>query len=527
LINKRFKDNWSKILSFNKNRDILDEPEKVKEVVRIPLSPITINPNILYHFFEILYPKFINDQQNILDIIIHVVDKKNKILGLFLYKTKKAGIHETVEILPDKLFKIKSLEIERLDDIFSKVQSALLKEKNIQISSIRIFKKEAIDLINTHCEKIEEVSLYEFLNRIMNLIHKILEKDLFLIYPEPIIFHFLKSVVKLLNKIQLSNLFKFIEEILPEFNISLLIDGNTTKLIALLQKKFLNSGKSDLTLKFLSPEELGINLNDSDIKNNLSIIQEKLKTEKVYYLNQNDIISFISDLFELLIPITKENLKFLFQKALFGYRSFEKHWDMVPRPTIYNNLVRFLIRLIGFNLNLKKISHWAIPEVIFNYIDFYFGLNSKILLIISDLNRAKKIKGSQYNILKNSCVYTILLEFEDSRLENIRVINKEKLFSDINSNSLSSIRRASKEKYGSPSVIIILDKFLLQSIVKNFIFNHSKFSFIPKFKTLKLLKNEKYFKMYPEFPFYKLIKKKRSISLLKLSLPIIIDKFEF
>ncbi len=527
MINKRFKDNWSKILSFNKNRDILEDPENVKEFVRIPLSPISIHPNILYYFFEILYPKFINDQQNILDIIIHEVDKKKKILGLFLYKTKKAGIHETIESLPDKLFKIKSLEIERLDDIFSKVQSALLKEKNIQISSIRIFKKEAIDLINKHCEKIEEISLYEFLNRIMDLIQKILEKDLFLIYPEPIIFHFLKSAIKLLNKIRLSNFFKFIEEILPEFNTSLLINGNKKKLIFLLQKTILKSEKSDLTLKFFTPEELGINLNGSDIKNNLSIIQEKLKTKKVYCLNQNDILSFISDLFELLLPITKENLKFLFQKALFGYRSFETHWDMVPRPTIYNNLVRFLIHLIGFNLNLKKISHWAIPEVIFNYIDFYFGLNSKILIIISDLNRTKKIKGSQDNLLKNSCLHTFLLEFEDSTLGNIRVINKEKLFSDINSNSLSSIRRASIEKFGSPSAIIILDKFLLQSIIRNFIFNHSKFSFIPKFKTLKLLKNEKYFTMYPEFPFYKLIKKKRSISLLKLFLPIIIDKFEF
>lgn len=505
----------------------MEDPEKLKEVVRIPLSPITINPNILYYFFELLYPKFINDQQNILDIIIHKVDKKNKIVGLFLYKTKKAGIHETVESLPDKLFKIKSLEIERLDDIFSKVQRALMKEKNIQISSIRIFKKEAIDLINKHCEKIEEISFYEFLNRILDLVQKILERNLFLMYPEPIIFNFLKSGIALLNKIQLRNFFKFMEEILPEFNTSLLIDGNTTKIIALLQKTILKSEKSELTLKFFTPEELGINLNDSDIINNLSIIQEKLKTEKAYYLNQNDIISFISDLFELSIPVTKENLKFLFQKALFGYRSFEKHWDMVPRPTIYNTLVRFLIRLIGFNLNLNKISHWAIPEVIFNYIDFYFGLNSKILLIISDLNRTKKIKGSQNNILKNSCVHTFLLEFEDSTLKNIRVINKEKLFSDINSNSLSSIRKASIQKFASPSVIIILDKYLLQNIIKNFIFNHSKFSFIPKFKTLKLLKNEKYFTMYPEFPFYKLIKKKRPISLLKLSLPIIIDKFEF
>jgi len=70
LINKNFKDNWLKILRFNTNREILEDPENVKEYFRIPLTPISINANLLYQFFELLYPKFINDQQHILDIIL-------------------------------------------------------------------------------------------------------------------------------------------------------------------------------------------------------------------------------------------------------------------------------------------------------------------------------------------------------------------------------------------------------------------------------------------------------------------------
>ncbi|MCK4779797.1 MAG: hypothetical protein KAT57_06405, partial [Candidatus Lokiarchaeota archaeon] len=70
MINKEFKNNWLKILNFNENREILEEPEKTKDYVRIPLSPIKLNANILFHFFELLYPRFINDQQNILDIVI-------------------------------------------------------------------------------------------------------------------------------------------------------------------------------------------------------------------------------------------------------------------------------------------------------------------------------------------------------------------------------------------------------------------------------------------------------------------------
>jgi len=526
LINEGFKKNWLKILNFNKNREILEDHEKLKEFVRIPLSPLTLNANILYNFFELLYPKFINDQQNILDIIISTAEKKDKILGLYLYRTKKAGVHQTLEPLPDGLIRIKSLEIEKLDDIFNKIQTQLLKEKGIRISSIRLFKKEAIELINKHCERIEEITIYEFLKRLMDLIQKLFQQDLFLIYPEPIIFEFFRSGIKLLSKIQLKNFFKFIEEILPEFNISLLINGNKIKIVILLQKTSLKSKESKLTIKFFIPDELRVEIDDSNILNNLRTIQDKLKTKKAYYLSQNDIISIISDFFELAIPIKKENLKFLLQKTLFGYRSFENHWNMVPRPKIYNTFLRFLIRLFGFNINLKKLSHWAIPDLIFNYLDFYFGLNSRILLIITDLENKKKEKISRERLSKNICKHSFLLEFEESTLTKISRINKEQLFSKA-FDSLFSIKVKITDNYGPISAIIIVDKFLLKNILNNFIFEHSKFSFFPRFKTLKLLKDDRYLTIFPEFPFYKLIKRKKSISLLRLLLPILIDKHEF
>ncbi|NVM38090.1 MAG: hypothetical protein HWN81_21020 [Candidatus Lokiarchaeota archaeon] len=526
MINEGFKKNWLKILKFNENREILEDPEKIKEYIRIPLSPITINANILYNFFELFYPKFINDQQNILDIVISEAEKKNKVLGLYLYKTEKAGVHQTIESLPEGLIRFKSWEIERLDDIFNKIQNEILKEKGIRISSIRLFKKEAIELINKHCERIEEISIYDFLERFLELIQKLFEQDLLLIYPEPIVFEFLKRGIELLGNIQMKNCVKFLEEILPEFNTSLVIIGNKIKIVILLQKIVLKSGKSELRLKIFTPDELEIKINDLNITDNLLTIQNKLKTMDAYYLNQNDIISFISEFFELAIPIKKENLKFLLQKVLFGYRSFEKHWNMIPRPKIYNTLRRFLIRLFGFNINLRKLSHWAIPDLIFNYLDFYFGLNSRILFIITDLKDNKKLKISRERLSKNACKHIFLLEFEESTLTKLRAINKEELFSSAY-DSIYSIKGKLTEKYGALSAVIIVDKFLLENIIKNFIFDHMKFSFFPRFKTLKLMRNERYLTIFPEFPFYKLIKKKKSLSIMKLLLPILIDKHEF
>ncbi|MFX0143854.1 MAG: hypothetical protein ACFE9C_07245 [Candidatus Hodarchaeota archaeon] len=526
MINKKFKENWLKILDFNRNRDILQDPESIKEYFRIPLSPISINANLLYKFFEILYPRFINDQNNILDIIISDEDKKNKVQSLYLYKTKNPGIHETIESLPKDTIRIKSLENINLDELFDKVQKALAKEYNVRVSSIRLFKKEAIDLINKHCERIEEISNYEFLELFTNFIQKIIRQELFLIYPEPIIFNFLRNCFTLLDKIQLRSIFKILEDILPEFNLSFLINETGVKTIIHLQKQKSKFGKSNLIIEFLTPEDLGINLNNSDIKNNLNLIQKKLNTEKAYHIHQNDIISIVSDFLELLVPLKKKNLLFLLQKVLFGYRSFDNHWDMVPRPKIYNTLIRFLFRLFGFNLNLKKISHWAIPSLIFNYLDFFIGLNSRVLFIIINQEKIKNGKEPRNNISKDSCDHIFLLEFEESILKSICPIDKKVLFSN-KSHSLHSIKEHASNKIGYISSIFVFDKFLLQNIVRSFILRHSKFSIFPRYKTIKMFKNEKFFQIHPEYPFHTLIKKRRTITLVKLFLPILIDKYEF
>ncbi|MFX0105537.1 MAG: hypothetical protein ACFE75_08605, partial [Candidatus Hodarchaeota archaeon] len=173
------------------------------------------------------------------------------------------------------------------------------------------------------------------------------------------------------------------------------------------------------------------------------------------------------------------------------------------------------------------LSHWAIPDLIFDYIDFYLGLNSKILFVITDLKRSRKGKIPLGNLLKDTCEHTFLLEFEESILKEIRVFNTEKLFPDTYINSFVSIRKIISEKYGFLSTIFVLDKLLLQKIVENLIFKRSKSLFFSKLKILKMLKNKKYLTIYPELPPYKLLKIKGRIAFLKLILPILIDKHEF
>ncbi len=505
----------------------MENPQEVEEKVRIPLSPIRINVNVLYNLFEIFYPKFVNDQQNILDIVVSEGEKKEKVLGLYLYETKKVGIHENIKKIPNNLLKSKDVDLERLDNFFNKLQTKLMKEIGIRISSIRIFKKEAINLINKHCEDIRNISLKEFLTRILGLFQIIFERNLFLIYPEPMFLDFFKGIVDLFDNIQLKGVFNFLETLLPKFKISVLIGSGKLFMIFMLQKKVLKSGKSELILKIFTPRELNVDLTEIEMKNILNLVKEKLNVERSYYLPLRDLIFLISNASELLVPLKDDNLELLFQKLLFGYRSFEKHWNLVPHPIIYNNLIRFAIRLLGFNINLRKISHWAIPRLLFSFINFYFGLNSKVLLLITDINKHKKSRTNQNVYLKSITEQIFLLEIENSTLIKIQTITKDEIFPDDHSASLDSIKIKIFEKFGFISNIIKIDKILLQSVIENFIFNHSRLALLSKIKTLKMLRNKKYFRLYPEIPPYQLIKKKGSISLIKLFLPILIDKHEF
>ncbi|HUW90888.1 MAG TPA: hypothetical protein VMV43_10305, partial [Candidatus Nanopelagicaceae bacterium] len=86
MFNEDFRKNWLNILKFNSKVSIVENPSKLDEKVRIPLTPIQIDAFLLYNLFAVLYPRFINKQQNILDIIVSDFDIDNIVFGVYLYK---------------------------------------------------------------------------------------------------------------------------------------------------------------------------------------------------------------------------------------------------------------------------------------------------------------------------------------------------------------------------------------------------------------------------------------------------------
>ena len=524
-MNKKFTANWLKILEFNSNVEILEDSDLKAENVRIPLTPIESKSNIVYYLFELLYPKFINDQQNILDIIIS--NEGNEVLKLILYKTKVVGIHETPQTLPNNIIDFQLKYVETLDDFdeqFSRIQTDLISKTGIRFSSVRIFKEGAIDKINKYCQNIEKVSFFEFLNNFFDLFQELFEKRLFYIYPKPNIYKFFEEGIKLLNEIKLTTILQFLNEIFLEFNTAFVLKSDKFSLILNFIKEQPRNNDSEITFNLYTFEDLAININNLSIEESLHIIQRKLNTKNVYFLSQNSLLNLLSNLFELDMPIKQDEFKLLLQKFLYGFRSFENTWYMIPRPKIYNGLNRFLVRLLGFNINFKKLSHWAIPELFFNLFDSYFELNYKLLLIFTSLTKTTMKKADYLNY---SFENALLMKIENKRLVSITPISKEEFMLDNIINKLDTIHANISAKNGYVSAVMNIDKSLLNSIIGSFGIKLSKYRPFSKSKAFKMLKKEQYFNIYPELPPFKLVKQSGMISLLKIILPIVIDKHEF
>ena len=519
MINEDLRKNWLNILKFNSKVSVIENPRNLDEKVRIPLTPIQIDAFLLYNLFAVLYPRFINQQQNILDIIVSDFDIDNIVFGVYLYKTNKPGVHETVEILPNDLVGIKQENLGDIKEIFNKFQSMILKDHGVKINSIRLIKKRGLDLINSHYGKISNSTNSDIFRSFLDLMQISLNDNLLAMYPEPYILKFLRNNVSLLKGIKLSSIFAFIEDLIPSFNVLVAIASNQLSIGINLKKIESKTINSDIEVKILPIEREDYDLNSSGLLTDIKIAQQTFMVNSVFNINLNGILKYLSELFENEIPFDKEILRLLFQKFLYGIRSYDLHWSMYPKPKAFNTLIRFLIRLLGIDLNLKKLSHWAIPDYIFGLFDTFVGLNAKILLIITS-NK----KNSDIN---NQTPITILLEIEKGSLTKVKNITEKELLSRIDQKSLDSIRFAYSEKFGFISNILILDKNLIKAILNTFIFKFNKISLFSILKVLKMLKKPQIFQIYPEIPPYSLLKRKNSVFFLKDLLKIVIDKHNF
>ncbi|MGM0470120.1 MAG: hypothetical protein ACQERB_15075, partial [Promethearchaeati archaeon] len=378
MIHRNFYDNWMKIIKKNKKelRKGENEPE---EAVRIPLTSIKINPKLLNSLFGILYPKFINDQQNVVDIIIS--DDEEILEQIVLYETEEPGIHKSYKILENDILKLKKYPLKETRAFFNKLQEEIFKKHRIRVSHMRVFKKKAIEILNLYVKDIEQRSLEDSLTNIFSIIEKIIRNQLFFIFPKTNVINFFEELTQISDHNFLSNGFKFIKQILPPFNYAFLIRSGKSSFILRIENKEKKSSENKLDLQIFPAELFNIDFSGDNEIDLLKSLYLQLKVDFIFLFELKHILTLLSNIFELQHPIGLDKIKLLFQKFLFGLRSYETYWFKYPKPISYNPILRYFLKLLGFNIYLKKLSHWEIPEFLFSLFYNRLGLKNRILIL--------------------------------------------------------------------------------------------------------------------------------------------------
>ncbi|GAG85636.1 unnamed protein product, partial [marine sediment metagenome] len=172
------------------------------------------------------------------------------------------------------------------------------------------------------------------------------------------------------------------------------------------------------------------------------------------------------------------------------------------------------------NVNLKKLSYWAIPELICNIHNSLWGLSNKIIIIFTNLESSNKGKSNEQVFLKDSISNAYLIEIFNGKLKKISLLDKSDIISDNQLNSLSNIRNILSSKFGYISSVISIDKSLIKSIIQNFLLNLNRFNPFAKLITIRKFQNQNYFNIYPKNTLVQKLK-------IRNLLPILIDKYEF
>ena len=511
MINKNLKEDWLALLKINKEIITSETPENIQEMIKIPFTPIKIDGHLLYYLSQYLYPKFINDQKNVLEIIISDYDIDNIAFDAFLYNTSRLGIYDSITNIPKGVIHFKQKDMDNLEQLFINIQNRILDTNSIRIASVRFIRRKAIDLINRFYENLEKYTMFEFLTHFFDLIQRLVKEELLKIYPEPNIVIFLKSLFILIGNLKISKILKEFLRILPLFNQSIIFYSKELNFTLNLQKL---SSQTKPSLKLALSK---LNLDQNPLvsipnKKELSQLKQKLKSYNLLILQFESLVDYFLEVSELRIPPTKDKIKLLFQKLLFAFTKFGSLWKIFPRPKIYHPFLRFLLRLFSFNFNLSNISYWSIPDFFYHLVDNYLGLNFKLAFVLTDAENP---------------THLISLEFHDVVLLKVLPINHEQVINTKMINSLNPIWNTINSQHGFHAMLLKIDVSLIRKIFNTFIFKLDKFGPFSLLSIIRMLKQSKFFDIYPRLPPFQLIKNKNSLILLKKALENIVDHYEF
>lgn len=571
-INKGF---YDQIIRFN--QDYNDGPEsfKIEKIkglnpVKVPFFPIEINP-YLYNRLMATCIRIVNGPNgNSTEIVVD--HEKQQIAEIILIKADEAGNYVKYEDITS-MVGIKYTEIKNVDALFDKVKSYLLDKEYIDIGTIKIIDSTIIDayaeLMHSRSNKIDyEQKITQGINFFLD----ILKTGRLIVFPKIRIYEFFKETLSAYPDFQeIINGSNKIRNVVPRGKISLTVHGKDWYLTLILNV----SDDGNINISTRPAFEVGRIDQESAYKwiNLIKKIGKKCEDEEgveaSYLLDIYWLIDVLDSVLNSEIPFSDERLQFLSQKLLYGVRSVERIWGVYPKPFIYNEIVRLVLRWFGYHINPRKISYWSLPAILSFLANKMFGDRSRIIILTSSMDQetgkmqenARKqyiesLLGKASGILLDKTSESLerlihinqaeIQEYLENAQISTEIIKKEKdiLYPGLKDKKMKDddffelefkaylyeLRKKFQKKYGFIDCIFYLNQNYVHEIIRvngveTMSWNPLKYAEIIKL-VKKIKDSPDSFCIYPDIPFYQYFKQK-GFGLTKELVPNLFDFREF
>jgi hypothetical protein len=519
---------WNEILSKFHNSE-----EKILPL-SIPILPFEITPAILGQLLIASQQLWMNMPASAVEVI---TNEQGTISEVYLHKADQEGMYKELLKMDLVAFPVKALKLAEMDSLFEKIKKWVKKQYSVDIGNVRqypisLFQQLGV-MYNTHNNTQKHLqNVLVLIGGYLDSILDALEKETCFIYPNSLIFDYMLALQKFFGKVSFRKFGEFLTKTLPDMNITISLYGDDWFFAYHVFHE-----KYQLQLNHIPNPEL-MPIEEEPISRQEGFLKQialKSKSKQNFLFQANAFVDLLYDIFQTPIPADGPRFRFLFQKALYRYRGVGTYWNVHPRPLIYFGGVRFLVYMLGYHLNLQKLSHWAIPDIMASLFNKVFGLSGQMILICGD--SLKALKNSQ----SIDDIYVMLFKYDNGMFTKAASLKSADIYAsnDINysfnlgeseeQQELEKIRLSLTEKYGYIHSVIWISINLIRSLLKSMGLDlHSQGIGLKNLtQSIALIQDSSDFTMSPSNPVYLFLKKQKPATILKKIAPIITDLNEF
>lgn len=519
------------VMEYNISLPVFEEdPAGKYATTPLPLLKLDAPLASISRLLRFFGPRLLNENLNCL-LVSLADDATVTAISLFL-EDEHGNYIKQIPVDADLLGGIPA-DWSNLERVYDQLKNSLTQAMGMEVGFLLLVRPPLVaKLAQIEAQLPKYPDILHVIDILARTFHEVVKNGALQYYPRLKVVDLLEKLTGYYGKTAIHAGAELLKQTLPEFDVlvSLLADDwalgarlvskNTTTRLS-----FLDARKIDAISPRTLEELPGAVREAFEIETQF----EKLKTFSVT-LRAAPLASFLEELADSTFPPSAERSLLLASKVLFGYRSFEALWNIAPYPLSQNAAVRFLLRVLGFNFNIKKISYWAFPILLYEYAGFFVGKTERFALVYCDQAKgAPLIDPRGFGLTLQDGFLRDVTPLPEAVTEAAHLTAME--YKQHGYNHLCKQLKADLLAAGTfVNRVIVVQRAVARRVVKNVLFDinsTSPFRWFRLVGTIRRLKNSKKFASYPVNPLFLKFTDTGSVKQGKQLLKLLVDKHEF